>query len=562
MQSSRPARPPPPNTRTRDEAVEQKFAKVDECYNSSMCHVTNGLVADEDGNTSAAIKHYVNALCCLEMGIGIELPRSRDRPCIAAWQRQANMAQALENVRSRLYELQQGPPEPTAPSYSEGLPEGHSSLMASSSGSPAFPSNSSAMNGLSTEDAVELLNIPNGVQLYCVFDGSTVNVAPPSYPSSLQILLFDNENSSQPGASNSSRPPAFIQVGEWVYPLIPGQSPVLKCVNGAYMFPNITATDTVQPGSVGLVISSALEPTYREMFENILENFAVLQIQDHAPDGEPVVDLSASVPCNRNQEQVGDMMEKDEETSLSQKVAYGIGKGAGWLSWGLIKGAEVTTNLIKQGAQHVQKNIKPDEKPAEVNPNLQKGLYYTNEAAKITVKVSAAMVKGLTIVAGEVAKSVAPHIKSYADSVLPSSVTEKQDESSESTMDGIINVAGAGLAGFGTVWTSLEHAGLAVAKSVSSATVSTVQLKYGAEAGEATGNAMGAGVNLCRTAFNIDNLGIKAIAKRTAKETGKEFLKGYVKEKKSTNIEGVTAGDDDMDVKTELKESKAVKLKT
>ena len=40
---------------------------------------------------------------------------------------------------------------------------------------------------------------------------------------------------------------------------------------------------------------------------------------------------------------------------------------------------------------------------------------------------------------------------------------------------------------------------------------------------------MGAAVNCAQTAFYLDNLGLKAIAKKTAKTTGKEVLQEYGK---------------------------------
>ena len=39
---------------------------------------------------------------------------------------------------------------------------------------------------------------------------------------------------------------------------------------------------------------------------------------------------------------------------------------------------------------------------------------------------------------------------------------------------------------------------------------------------------MGTAVNVGRTAFNLDNLGIKAMVKRTAKNAGKTALMNYV----------------------------------
>lgn len=51
--------------------------------------------------------------------------------------------------------------------------------------------------------------------------------------------------------------------------------------------------------------------------------------------------------------------------------------------------------------------------------------------------------------------------------------------------------------------------------------------RYGAEAGQATDHAVHSAINVGVTAFNIDNLGIKAIVKKTGKETAHAILKDY-----------------------------------
>lgn len=51
--------------------------------------------------------------------------------------------------------------------------------------------------------------------------------------------------------------------------------------------------------------------------------------------------------------------------------------------------------------------------------------------------------------------------------------------------------------------------------------------RYGAEAGQATDHAVNSAINVGVTAFNIDNLGIKAMVKKTGKETAHAILKDY-----------------------------------
>jgi hypothetical protein len=40
-------------------------------------------------------------------------------------------------------------------------------------------------------------------------------------------------------SSAAAQPPAFLQVGDWTYPLIPGQSPMLLSHDGSYIFPDL-----------------------------------------------------------------------------------------------------------------------------------------------------------------------------------------------------------------------------------------------------------------------------------------------------------------------------------
>ena len=52
-------------------------------------------------------------------------------------------------------------------------------------------------------------------------------------------------------------------------------------------------------------------------------------------------------------------------------------------------------------------------------------------------------------------------------------------------------------------------------------------LRYGDDAGHATHNAVSSAINVGVTAFNIDHIGVKAIVKKTAKETGHAVLDEY-----------------------------------
>ena len=55
-------------------------------------------------------------------------------------------------------------------------------------------------------------------------------VTTPSYPETLHIVKFTQEKKK----SGAQLPPAFIEVGEWTYPLVRGKSPILKANYGKW----------------------------------------------------------------------------------------------------------------------------------------------------------------------------------------------------------------------------------------------------------------------------------------------------------------------------------------
>ena len=70
---------------------------------------------------------------------------------------------------------------------------------------------------------------------------------------------------------------------------------------------------------------------------------------------------------------------------------------AEWIAQGLSKGAEKTGHLIRRGSTKLQEHIQPDERPREIDPAAQKGVYYARQATGAAVKVSAFLGKEIDI---------------------------------------------------------------------------------------------------------------------------------------------------------------------
>ncbi|XP_041919877.1 spartin-like isoform X1 [Alosa sapidissima] len=401
------------------------------------------------------------------------------------------------------------------------------------------------------EDGEELFFLPHGVQIFFVTPEG--HVSAPSYPGYLRIVKFTSESSER----MPFRPPAFLQVCDWLYPLMATDSPVLLCNTGVFMFPDLMAQ---LPGSyVGVVLSSELPLAQREVFCDLLSQMTDLRVQvsdtsapspADAAQGSPsdatgttiapalplphkqapgteadTINLGQKVPLQPPETTVPP--DGDEKTlpEWSEKVAQGILTGASWLSWGLVKGAEYTGKAIHKGASKLRDHITPEDKPTHVSPTVTKSLQVAKQATGGAVKVSQFLVDGVCTVAGCVGRELAPHVKKHGSKLIPESM--RKDKDGRSNIDGAMVVAASGVQGFATVWTGLEVAAKDIAQNVASETVTTVKHKYGAEAGQATDHAVNSAMNMGMTAFNIDNLGIKAVVKRTGKQTAAALLEDY-----------------------------------
>lgn len=438
--------------------------------------------------------------------------------------------------KSACSEGQPAGPAEQPPAYSPQAADGHLSISyGTETGEMSLvgeefysrTSNSTPSPQSMGEEGEELIYIPHGVQIFFVTPEG--HVSAPSYPGYLRLVKFTSDHSDR----MPNRPPAFLQVCDWIYPLMAMQSPVLLCNTGVFMFPDMMAP---APGYyVGVVLSSELPASDRELFQDLLSQMTDLRIQ--APDeATDTINLSQKVPIAAPEEAAPDETEPKKSTPAatedekvlpewSEKVANGILTGASWLSWGLVKGAEFTGKAIHKGASKLREHITPEDKPTHVSPTVTKGLHVAKQATGGAVKVSQFLVDGVCAVAGCVGRELAPHVKKHGEKLIPESM--KKDKDGRSNIDGAMVVAASGVQGFATMWTGLETAAKNITSSVASETVTTVKHKYGDAAGQATDNAVNSAINVGITAFNVDNLGIKAMVKKTGKQTAKAILEDY-----------------------------------
>ncbi|XP_072040462.1 spartin-like isoform X2 [Amphiura filiformis] len=530
------ARPRVSNTNGNhsSQAQSSSLSSLKRHHDNAFKDINHALNCDEHGKREEALQAYVQGVQNLMKGLEIQCegPQCNGEEWNQARAMQKKMKKAAVQMKARLEALEAEIGNRTsqsngrAPSEDEINMQLHDDLEAEEP-----PSYQEAQ-----ADAREIFHLEGGAQIF--FINPQGHVSAPSSPGPLRIYKFTNERQVR----EANQPPAFMQVGDWLYPLVPGESPALRSREGAYMFPDLTGA----PGSsVGVMFAPQTDRNTLQSFKQTIGSLTALREEGEAPprytatatppprpQERPRPQQRQVPPAARQAEQPrSDEKSPEEEeeeakqVGTSTKIAKGISVGAEWLSWGLGKGAEGAGYLIEKGKDHLKKNVQSNEKAAEIDEKYQTGVLCARKATGVAVKVSKVVVDGVCYCTKRLGEELAPVIREQGDKWLKAKDTP--DGKLSKTVDGAVEVAASSLQGFGTVYLSLESAAKLLAKSISNATVEVVQHKYGTDAGRLADNSLNTATNIGFTAYNMKHLGIKAIAKRTAKDTGKALVKDY-----------------------------------
>jgi len=123
---------------------------------------------------------------------------------------------------------------------------------------------------------------------------------------------------------------------------------------------------------------------------------------------------------------------------------------------------------------------------------------------------------------------------SWAGKAIAQKVDEKYGSKGNSTEESRyrwrqVGKVGAGvLTGYGKVWSALETTGKSVAVVGRDCSASVMEHKHGASAGKVTYDALNIGVNMTKTFFHVEDMGLKKICKNIAKSSGQEYLQKHI----------------------------------
>uniref|UniRef100_A0A915MQ87 MIT domain-containing protein n=1 Tax=Meloidogyne javanica TaxID=6303 RepID=A0A915MQ87_MELJA len=326
--------------------------------------------------------------------------------------------------------------------------------------------------------------LPDGVQLV-IIEGDKTNV--PTPPSSLAIFveLKQDETCSK----NAPLPPAFIQVGTWVYPLRgPQLTTVMKNELGIYVLPNPTREHPQM--FVGIILPRNISSQLEKEFVYALNQFSTIK-----------------------ESQVISEMSQEQKQRTSERIAKFLIDVGDKLAVGATSAATKTGKYMADKGEEYRANLEPTEQPTNIHPLIQNGVVILHKGSKVVAKVTRFVLDKI----GDVGVAIGQKV---ADSL-------SGDGTGGRAFRSTATVVGGGITAFSTIWISLEEASKTLIRCISDETVQTVNLRYGPEASQTTHHALHALGHTTLASFQIYEFGPRSIAGRMARKAGLQIVQGF-----------------------------------
>lgn len=489
------------------------YAELKRNHDEAYFVIDKAIKLEEEGKQSEACEQYDCGLLLIDKALSIPIERPLHPDLL--WEKASLMLEKMKKTKKEVLcriadtQIIPAPPVvPPPPSYEEAMaclrPPG---AEASSCRLLTYYDLGVALQELKVEtgaETAELLYVQENVRIYFISPDGTVSA--PSEPETLQIIQLED-------GVNRNKPRAFLQVGSWIYPLVPGVSPCYRTEHNIFIVPDVHSA--TQGSAVGLIFPEEVDDSVYELLENILQG-----IVTRVPEK---VKRSA----------------RRRDAGYSSSISRGIVTGAQYISDGLIKGAAKVGELMNYGTPKLIQKITPEPVPQPVNPKVNQGLQVAKDVTGTAVQITSYMASKIGSCTMALGRYLAPHIQRQGTKLLSSTCNLTEQEASNK-MDGILEVAAGAVEGFSTVYDGLETSARLLASSLANNTVKIVEHKYGQPMGEAAGNTLYTVGNVFVAGHNVRHLTPKGIAKLTAKSTGKSVVEDY---RKSLQEHNHTAGD-------------------
>jgi len=509
------------------EEQKQRFEQLRSWHDEAYLYINQAITQEKPSinRPDVALMMYQKGLGLLDLALCVDTEIGEGLVWEKARKMQQKMSKTRSHVESRIIEITNilappisqeerkgsGDETPTQSNEAASKEEGSNSNVncppcyetAMCQETPAAPPSyietdpgtmkrSATSDSMGSSEQGEILFSMGGVQVFHV--SATGEVTTPSIPQTLHLVKFNREERG----GEEQLPPAFLEVGEWTFPLVRRKSTILKADYGGYMFPDLESD--IAGGAVGILIPETVTHTEREIFESLLTEMTT---------------------AFKTQEEVE--AEYAEYREFSSTLAQGLVKGAEVVGRGMVKGAVKTSEYLFYGSEYAKQYITPEITAREVDPKLRQSLEAARWVSTGACRVSGWMVGKVGSATAALGRLAAPHIERGATRALTSLTSQSSNEaSSQIAIAG--EIASGTVAAVSTMYMALENSSKILAKNIANNTVMIVSHKYGTDVAAVTDAALATAGNSYLAFYNAGALGPKGIAKRAVKDTAKAAI--------------------------------------
>lgn len=297
----------------------------------------------------------------------------------------------------------------------------------------------------------------------------------------------------------------------FIYPLIPGVSPVFRTKYKAFVLPDLQSNDG---SAIGLMIPSEFDDIVLDILVTILKGV----VKD---DGQ--VEFGDFTQIGEGGQDVARIRRSAIRTT-GDNVSEKIVTSAQWISLGLTKTAEKTGEFIDFSTPFILSKIqKAPDNTAPVSGGVQ-------TSVAVAKNLSGYAAQGTSYVADKVGTAMtsfgqflAPHVQKQGSKLL-SYAAGMESQRAEEAMSETLKIASGTADAISTIYGGLESSAGILGKNLANNTVKIVEHKYGEPYGAVTSSTFDTVGNLYNVNRNFKIMTPKGLVKSTAKSAGKGIL--------------------------------------
>nr|CAH7720543.1 unnamed protein product [Callosobruchus chinensis] len=478
------------------------YKEIKTKHDQAFVAIDQAITLEEQCKPNEAIEKYKEGIQLIDevLNVQVQYPENPD----PTWEKACSMIQKIKKTRAevltRINTLQGSSnfvPSETLeepPSYDEAIATSSSS---SSDVPRTYKDLATALNELSIDPnqmmEEDVIYCYDGVRIYFISpNGEVLSTQEP------QLLKISMVQGDEPNA-----PKAILQVGNFVYPLVPGVSPCYRTNYGAFILPDVHAST---PGSsVGIILPSDADSEVFDLLESILYGIISHVTEDGIQE------------WRRHRE--------EEPEDYSSQISNRIVNGAWHLSQNIIRGAQKTGEFFNSTTPKLINKMPPAREPAPVPRPLSRSMRIAECATSTAAKVTGVVAEKVGIATTRLGQFLAPHIQRQGTRLL-ASTTNLSEQEAHQKVKSVLTVAAGAVEAFSTVYRGLETSASILGSSLKENTVKIVEHKYGQPASVLTGDTFNTVGNVYAIHQNTKVITPKGLVKGAAKGTGKAMVYG------------------------------------